>query len=498
MNIPKSHLPFDSQVPGWRSGGGPAEPAEPIALEVTDPTTGTFLASVLGGGVAEARHAVGGASAALATWSNYSTVVRAHALREAAASLRSATEDLATLISLETGKRLAESRAEVGLSAEFFEWFADVAATARSQAWHVRPGVTHHVETQPLGVVAVLTPWNFPLSIPARKLAAALAAGCTALFKPSEVAPLSGLRLAEILEGVLPPGVVETLVGPADAIAGTWLEDSRVRGLTFTGSTRVGRVLASQVADKFVRSVFELGGCAPFVVLGDADLTAAVNCLAVAKFRNNGQSCIAANTAWVPRRLLDQFVGAFAEVASSLAVGDPLDEGIGLGPTCMPSDPDRLASLVEDAQQHGAMVVVPRVRRESNYGKPVDSVGRDAGFFVEPVICVCPDQSARVCSEEIFGPVLAVVCYDEVEEVIAATNRSPFGLAGYVCGRDETAAQRIARRLDVGIAGVNTGAPNTPQIPFAPRRDSGLGVEGGWGGFEEFVAYQSVAVQVAG
>lgn len=489
MNAAKTHEPLGAPVTGWRTGGAARMPDRPSTVEVTDPATGGVLACVLGGGRKEADHAVGAAADALPAWSSRTAGVRARALREAAGALRQRCEDLAPIITLETGKRLAESRAEVALSADFLDWFADAAATSASGRWQVRPGVSHHVEAQPLGVVAVLTPWNFPLSIPARKLGAALAAGCTAVFKPSEVAPLSGLRLAEILDEALPPGTVETVVGPAGDIVGRWLADTRVRGVTFTGSTRVGRIIASQCAGRFLRSVLELGGCAPFVVLPDADTGATVDCLMIAKFRNNGQSCIAANTAWVPRGRLDEFAGRLAESVSSLSVGDPLDESTDLGPVCLPSDPGRLAALTEDARLSGASVVVPGGARARAFG---------GGFYADPVVCVGPGEEARVVSEEIFGPVLAVAAYDDLEDVLARTSRSPLGLAGYVCGTDLAIAEQVARRLDVGIVGVNTGAPNTPQIPFAPRRDSGLGVEGGRGGLEEFVAYQSLAVASPG
>lgn len=486
MNPRKDHQPIEEPVPGWRTRASARMPAQPSVIEVADPATGGVLATVSGGGRTEAVHAVDAAADALPQWSSRRPPERAHALRQAADALRLAVEELAPLITLETGKRLAESRAEVGLSADFLEWFADAAATSASREWNVRPGITHHVDEQPLGVVAVLTPWNFPLSIPVRKLAAALAAGCTTVFKPSEVAPLSGLRLAEILEAVVPPGTVETVAGPAAEIADTWIADRRVRGLTFTGSTRVGQIIAAQGAGRFLRTVLELGGSAPFIVLPDADLAAAAECLMVAKFRNNGQSCIAANTAWVPRDRMDEFVAYLTGAIEALVVGDPLDERTGLGPTCLPSDPARLAGLAEDARGSGAKIISP--------GGPRD---HDGGFFAEPVVCVEPGD-ARVMREEIFGPVLPVASYDDLDAVIGRANDSPLGLAGYVCGTDVAAARQVASRLDVGIVGINTAAANTPQIPFAPRRDSGLGTEGSRAGLEEFVARQSVAVAPPG
>ncbi|HET9075726.1 MAG TPA: aldehyde dehydrogenase family protein [Acidimicrobiales bacterium] len=480
MSTADGHEKIGEPVPGVRSGGAERPGDQPV--QVTDPTTGSVFATVLGGGKREAQRAVDAASAALPQWAATPPARRAAALQQVASALRQEVDDLARLVTMETGKRIAEARAEVGFSADFFDWFAAAGSALAGEVCSARPGTTHYVARQPVGVVAVLTPWNFPLSIPARKLAAAMAAGCTTLFKPSDEAPVSGLRLAELIEQVVPPGVVETVVGPPDDVAAVWLADRRVRGVTFTGSTRVGALVASQVAGRFARTVLELGGASPFLVLPDADLDVAVEALTVAKFRNNGQSCIAANTAWIPTALLPEVVDRLEAACATMAVGDPLDEPTGLGPTCTPRDPARLGELVDDAKQHGARIVSG------------DRPGHLDGFFVPPTLCVTPDPGARVLDEEIFGPVLPVVGYDDLEDALVRINRSPYGLAGYVCGSDVEAARRVAARLDVGLVGVNTGAPNTPQVPFAPRNDSGLGVEGAAAGLEQFLIYQTVAV----
>lgn len=482
MNEAKGHQAMDEPVSGVRSRGAVAWPDEPVRVEVTDPTTGTVTATVLGGGKKEAAGAVDAASAALPLWAATPPAGRAAALQQVAAALRDDTEELARLVTVETGKRIAEARAEVGFSADFFDWFAATAASLNGEVWNSRPGATHYVAAQPVGVTAVLTPWNFPLSIPARKLAPALAAGCSAVFKPSEEAPLSGLRLAALIEEAVPAGVVETVVGPAEDVASVWLNDRRVRAVTFTGSTRVGRLVASQVAGRFVRTVLELGGAAPFVVLDGADLDAAVEVLTMAKFRNNGQSCIAANTAWVPRRLLGELSDRLEAACASVVVGDPLEEPTGLGPTCLRADPPRLAELADDARREGARVVV------------AGETAATGGFFVAPTLCLDPQPGARVLREEIFGPLLPVIPYDDLDGAIERVNGSNYGLAGYVFGPDRDAARAVAARLDVGLAGVNTGSPNTPQVPFAPRRDSGIGVEGGHAGMEQFLTFQTVAV----
>lgn len=332
-----------------RIGGEMTAPRDVWPVTVTEPATGGVLAELAGGGRADARRAADAAAAALDPWTATAPSTRAVMLRRIAADLRAQSDDLAELISRETGKLLAESRAEVSLSAAFFDWFADAVSGRAAECWTVVPGAQHVVTQRPLGVVAVFTPWNFPLSIPARKLAPALAAGCTVLFKPSEVAPLSGLRLAEIAERHIPANTVCTVVGEPAEVADAWISDSRVRGLTFTGSTAVGQTVAVAAAREMKRCVLELGGSAPFVVLDDADPARAAELLAVAKYRNNGQSCIAANAAWVPRRMLDAVVDAFAAATDRLVLGNPLHETTTLGPLTLATDPSRLGGLVDDA-----------------------------------------------------------------------------------------------------------------------------------------------------
>ncbi len=469
---------------GVRIGHRDVAPAEPWPLPVVEPATGQVLADVVGGGDVEAGQAVDAAATALAPWSATPATTRAGVLRRVAAVLHDAATraELATLISRETGKRIAEARAEVDLSAAYFEWFADAISNRRGQVWNAVPGVRHEVAKRPLGVVAVLTPWNFPMSIPARKIAPALAAGCAVLFKPSEIAPLSGLRLAGIVEEFAPPGVISTVVGDARIVVQRWLQDRRVRGLSFTGSTRIGRMLAEQAAANLTRCVLELGGNAPFVILDDADVNRAAELLAAAKYRNNGQSCIAANRVWAPRALLDDLVSAFSKISDALVVGDPLQEATTLGALALPTDRDRLASLLTDAEAAGATVLPSAVELPTQ------------GQFARPGVCVDPPAESRIVTEEIFGPTCSISGYADLEEVVTATRESPFGLAGYVVGRDIARATDLARALDVGIVGINTAAPNTPQIPFAGLKFSGLGAEGGEPGLDAFLTDQSIAV----
>lgn len=457
---------------------------DPWPLTVTEPATGEPMAQLIGGGAADGRYAVDAAAAAFEQWAGTQVATRATALRAIAADLRdpATTEELAVLTARETGKRLAEARAEVGLSAGFCEWFADAIGTRSGELWNVVPGIRHQVEHRPVGIVAVLTPWNFPLSIPARKIAPALAAGCPVVFKPSEVAPLSGLAFARIAEAHLPAGVLNTVVGDAPTLSSTWLSDRRVRSITFTGSTRVGKSIAAQAVPLLVRTLLELGGNAPFVVLDDADLGKAIELLMVAKYRNNGQSCIAANQVWVPRAVLDDFVTGFAEASEALVLGDPLDEATTLGPLALPDDPARIAALVQDAEDTGARVIRSRADVPTQ------------GQFASPAICVDPHPDSAIHREETFGPAVSISGYDDLDAVLAASRQGAHGLAGYVVSSDTARAADIARRIDAGIIGVNNATPNTPHIPFAGLKDSGIGAEGGYAGLEEFLVPQSVAV----
>jgi succinate-semialdehyde dehydrogenase/glutarate-semialdehyde dehydrogenase len=469
---------------GVRIGGGPAEPRSPLLLEVVEPATGSTMSTVAAGGVEDALWAAESASDALGSWSDQSLSHRATALRTIAEALDEAAEGhLPEVVSRETGKLLDEARAEVRFSARYFEWFADVIGTSHSQTWEVVPGVRHLVRWRAVGVVAVLTPWNFPVSIPARKIAPALAAGCTVVFRPSQYTPSSSIGLVEIIERLLPPGVVNTVCGEARAITDAWLDEASVRGLSFTGSTEVGRVLATEAGRRLKMATLELGGRAPFVVTASADVDQSVRALMVAKFRNNGESCIAANNVWVHRSLWDAFVETFIDQVEQIRLGDPLTDGVDLGPLRKPSDVSRLSRWVEEAEERGAEIVVGG-----------ETAPRE-GFFLRPVTCLLPDPDTRLWSEEVFGPVTPLRPFETFSEVVEGTNRSNYGLAGYLMAKDVDEALDMAARLEIGLIGVNVPTPNTPQVPFGGWKDSGFGgYEGGWAGLEPFIEYQSLAV----
>ncbi|MFA1545975.1 aldehyde dehydrogenase family protein [Actinomadura chokoriensis] len=466
-------------VPGARFGGDALGGGE--RLDVVDPAAGEPFGAIAAAGAVDARTAVDAAAAAWPGWAATAPAERAKRLRAAAAALRDpgTAAELALLTTRETGKRLAEARGEVGFSAAFLDWFADAAG-----ALHGDQRLTAErrflIGHRPLGVVAAVSPWNFPLSIPARKVGAALAAGCAVVLKPSELTPLSGLRFAEILERFLPAGTLTTVAGDGAEVTNALLDDPRVAAVSFTGSTRVGRLVAERSAATLTKPLLELGGRAPFVVRADADLDAAVENLLVAKYRNNGASCIAANNVFVHESLYAAFVEAFTARSRALRAGDPRDEATTLGPVVDASHVKRLDALVQGARDSGADV------RQ-------DGLVPSAGFFVAPAVVADPGD-VPVWNEEVFGPVVGVRPYSGEDALVEEINGWDYGLGGYVCGADVAAAVRLAERLRIGVVGINNGAPNSPEVPFGGFGQSGYGREGGLAGLLEFTGPQTVSI----
>lgn len=464
-------------------GSEPTQPIEPWTITDINPTGGDIISRLVGGGKLDALRAIDHASNAMQAWEDHSPTSRSHVLHGIGDALRdpAVQSELSTLVTRETGKRVSEAQAELNLSAAFFDWFGNAIATRHDEIWEIVPGIVHEVRHHPIGVVGVVTPWNFPISIPARKIAAALAAGCSVVFKPSEIAPLSSLAFAEIVSSHLPPDVVCTVVGEPSSVVGALASDPRVKAITFTGSTRVGQLIAQDTAVSFKRTILELGGSAPFVVLDDVDVEESVATLMVAKYRNNGQSCIAANHAWVPQRFYDKFVESFIKASEGLVMGDPLDTSTTLGPLALPTDPARIRQLISDAEASGAQVI------RTHLGK------LPAGHFSSPAVCLAPAPSSQIVSEEIFGPVISILPYQELEDVVKTIGSLRYGLSGYIATNDINRASSLARRLDIGIIGINTATPNTPQIPFSGKKFSGMGTEGGQLGLDEFLSYQTIA-----
>lgn len=455
--------------------------------QLISPIDGTEIARVGYGSDESADAALASAEHALPRWSATPAKERSAALRAIADDLSAAAAEgtpdrgWAWLISTETGKLIAEAAAELNLSATYCRVFADLLDGQTEESFDIVPGVQHRVEAHPVGTVAVLTPWNFPVSIPMRKLAPALAAGCTAVFKPSELAPLSSMVLAELMDRHLPAGTVNTVLGDPDQVATPWLDDPRVHALTFTGSTRVGRLVAAAAAQRFLPSVLELGGCAPFIVLDDADLDHAADTLMIGKFRNNGQSCIAANQVFVPKRLVKDFTERLAARANALTLGDPRDSTTSLGPLAPAADPARISSLVAAAVSAGGRSLLE------------PSAVPEAGHFVAPQFVTDVPVDSDLFAAEVFGPVAGIHAYTDLDAVVALHRDTGYGLAGYVCGTDLDRMRELSTRLRAGIIGFNTATPNYPGAPFGGVGLSGLSYEGGRQGLEAFQSYRTIA-----
>ncbi|TYB41864.1 aldehyde dehydrogenase family protein [Actinomadura chibensis] len=449
-----------------------------IVHDVPDPATGDRYDRVGWASPGDAHDAVEAARAAFAGWAGARPRLRARALRAVAADIRDHADALAVLITRETGKRVAEARAEAMFSAEYFDWFAD-AATTPAGTHLLKDDKRYLVASRPVGVVAAVTPWNFPLSIPARKVAAALAAGCPVVLKPSELAPLSAAALLALIERHTPAGLVNLVNGDGEELIGPLVDHPDIAAITFTGSTRVGTLVARRAMRTMTRVTMELGGTAPFIIDADADVDLALDVLLVAKFRNNGASCIAANNVYIHHDLYDEVLSALAGRISSLRVGAPDDDSTDVGPLLRREHADRLHSLVAEAERRGCRTW----RAETP----------DRGWYFPPTL-VAASPRISLWSEEIFGPVCAVRPFRLLDDVVREVNSRGAGLAAYIVSADTERSLTTAARLKAGIVGINNGAPNTPEVPFGGVGLSGTGSEGGLEGMREFLEPQTVAL----
>ena len=453
-------------------------------LDVSDPATDTVLATVADADPSDAREAVDAAAAAAAGWASTSPRARADLLMQVFGLMRENSEGLAQLISLENGKSLADARGEVGYAAEFFRWYAEEAVRLRGElGWSPSGANRLVVSHKPVGVSVLVTPWNFPAAMATRKIAPALAAGCTTVLKPAAETPLTALAVAALAQQAgIPDGVlnVVTTTDPGPVVS-TMLTDDRVRMLSFTGSTNVGRVLLRTAAEQVLKTGMELGGNAPFVVLGDADLDAALEGAMVAKMRNDGQACTAANRFYVHRDVHDAFVDGLVARMAALTVGPGTDETTGCGPLINAAAVDKVDRLVQDAVDRGARVVLG--------GQPLEG----PGSFYPPTVLVDVPADARVLHEEIFGPVAPVVRFDDDDEAVARANDTEAGLVGYLFTRDLARGLRLSEALDSGMVGLNRGLVSDPAAPFGGTKQSGLGREGSTDGLLEFCETQYVA-----
>jgi len=466
-------------------GGRWREASDGARFDVQNPATERTLASVASATPDDCIAAVAAAQDALAGWAATSPRARGEILRKAYELMVRDGESLARLITMENGKALADARAEVAYAAEFLRWNAEEAvriigqlSTAPSSGARI---LVHH---KPAGVALLVTPWNFPAAMATRKIGPALAAGCTVVVKPGSATPLTLLALMPILEEAgVPPGVVNLVPSSASgAVVSAMLADDRVRVISFTGSTEVGRTLLREAAENVVRPAMELGGNAPFIVFEDADIDAAVAGAMVAKMRNMGEACTAANRFYVHQAVSQEFGARFATAMKGLKMGDGLDEGVAVGPMISASARNKVHALVLDACKRGARLLTG--------GQPVDGTGH---FYPPTVLTDVPADADIVCTE-IFGPVAAIQTFASEDEVIAQANSSPYGLASYVFTRDLGRGLRVADRLEAGMVGLNRGIVSDPAAPFGGVKQSGLGREGGREGVLEYLETQYISV----
>ena len=443
---------------------------------VLNPATGEVIAQVAKGGAAETTQAIAAATRAFPAWRALTAKERGARVRRWGELMLENRDALAELLSLEQGKPLAEARGEVGYAASFFEWFAEEAKRSYGDVIpSPNPNAKIIVTREPIGVVAAITPWNFPLAMITRKAGPALAAGCTMVLKPSEETPLSAFALA-VLAGKagIPAGVFNVVSGDAVAIGGVLTESEAVRKLSFTGSTRVGKLLAKQSADTLKKLSLELGGNAPFIVFDDADIDAAVQGAMASKFRNTGQTCVCVNRFYVQDGVYDAFTQALTAAVRKMRVGNALQGDVEQGPLINAAALKKVETHVADALEKGAKVLTG--------GKP-HALG---GTFYEPTVLADASKSMLIAEEETFGPVAACFRFKTEEEVIAAANDTPFGLSAYFYTRDLARAWRVAEALESGMVGINEGIVSTEVAPFGGVKQSGLGREGSKYGLDEY------------
>ncbi|HET6751787.1 MAG TPA: NAD-dependent succinate-semialdehyde dehydrogenase [Actinomycetes bacterium] len=465
----------------WRDAAGGGR------FPVEDPATGGTLSEVADAAAEDGLAALDAAVAAQAGWAAHPPRERGEILRRAFEAINARADELALLMTLEMGKPLAESQAEIAYAAEFFRWFAEEAVRIDGR-YAVAPNGKGRLLTmkQPVGPCVLITPWNFPMAMGTRKIGPAVAAGCTMVVKPAGMTPLSMLALAQILEQAgLPAGVLNVVTtSSSGAVMGPLLQDPRTRKLSFTGSTEVGRKLIAQAADNVLRVSMELGGNAPFLIFDDADLDAAVEGAMIAKMRNIGEACTAANRFHVAEPVAGEFADRLAERMGALRLGRGTEEGVQVGPLINKDAVDKVSELVGDALDKGARAVVG--------ARPGDG----PGYFYQPTVLAGVPQGARVLKEEIFGPVAPVAAFDSEEAAVAAANDTEFGLVAYVYTRDLKRAFRVVEGLETGMVGLNQGMVSNPAAPFGGVKQSGFGREGGAEGIAEYLEIKYVAMNL--
>ena len=468
----------------WRAatGGG--------TLVVEDPATGESLIEVADAQPQDAMAALDAAVVAQAEWGSHPPRERGEILRRAYEAVVEQTDELALLMTLEMGKALAESRAEISYAADFLRWFAEEAVRIHGRYMVNTTGKGRILTMrQPVGPCVFVTPWNFPTAMGTRKIAPAIAAGCTMVVKPAQQTPLSMLALAKILEQAgLPGGVLNVITAKrSGAVIEPLLKDPRTRKLSFTGSTEVGRALIEQSAEQVLRVSMELGGNAPFLVFEDADLDAAVEGAMLAKMRNVGEACTAANRFHVHESVAQEFAGRLAARMGELKVGRGTEPDVDVGPLIDGAQREKVSELVDDAVSRGADVLL---------GGGQLSRPAHPGYFFAPTVLSSVPSDARLLAEEIFGPVAPVATFTTEQEAIDAANRTEYGLVAYVYTRDLQRAFRVCEAIESGMIGLNQGVVSNPAAPFGGVKQSGFGREGGFEGIGEYLETKYVAIAV--
>ncbi|GAA0579143.1 NAD-dependent succinate-semialdehyde dehydrogenase [Kribbella sandramycini] len=456
-------------------------------LGVEDPSTGTTFAQVADASPADGKAALDAAVAAQAEWAATAPRERGEILRRTYELMTERVDELALLMTLEMGKPVAESKGEIAYAAEFFRWFAEEAVRIEG-SYQVAPNGKGRflVMRQPVGPCLLITPWNFPAAMGARKIGPAVAAGCTMVIKPAAQTPLSMLKLAELMtEAGLPAGVLNVITtSDSGGVMEPLIRDGRARKLSFTGSTQVGRKLIEQAADQVLRTSMELGGNAPLLVFADANLDQAVEGAMLAKMRNGGEACTAANRIYVERPVLDEFSRRLSERMAALTVGRGTEDGVDVGPLIDAAQRGKVAELVDDALARGARALVG------------GSVADGNGYFYPPTVLADVPHDARLQKEEIFGPVAPLTAFDTEDEAVRMANDTEYGLVSYLFTNDLTRALRISERLETGMIGLNQGIVSNPAAPFGGVKQSGLGREGGAVGIDEYLDVKYVAINV--
>ncbi|GAB2734600.1 NAD-dependent succinate-semialdehyde dehydrogenase [Arthrobacter bambusae] len=454
-------------------------------FDVEDPATGKVLMSIADAGAEDGAAALDAAAAAQASWARTAPRERGEILRRAFELVTARAEDFALLMTLEMGKPLAEARGEVAYGAEFLRWFSEEAVRVSGRYSAAPDGKNRIlVQKKPVGPCLLITPWNFPLAMATRKIAPAVAAGCTMVLKPANLTPLTSLLFAQVMqEAGLPAGVLNVIqTSTAGAVTGPLIKDDRLRKISFTGSTAVGQALMREAADKVLRSSMELGGNAPFVVFEDADLDKAVEGAVAAKMRNMGEACTAANRFIVHDSIADAFADKFAAKISALNTARGTEPDSTVGPLIDGKARNGVHALVSDAVANGAVAVTG--------GAPVDG----PGYFYQPTVLKNVSADARILKEEIFGPVAPIITFKSEDEAINLANNTEYGLVAYVYTRDLNRGLRVSERIETGMLGLNAGVISNAAAPFGGVKQSGLGREGGFEGIEEYLTTQYVGI----